>query len=406
MSEALEHDDNNDEPNDLPDEGQFNDALLDLSDEELSKMSFDDVVAKAKDVTPADKPEESTTATTDVPAKTDDVNDEADDAAAVAAKGEAAAEAPAEGKAAAAVAADKAVADPKDKVEPAAKADEPVEAKPEDQLAKLFAPFKANGKDIQVKDVDEAIALMQMGANYTKKMAALKPNLKLMKLLENNGLLDEGKLSFLIDLDKKSPQAISKLLKDSGIDPLDVDVDKVGEYKPNTYTVDDRELALDAVLDEVQGTPTYGKLIEVVSNKWDAPSKQVIADNPQLLKVINGHMASGHYQLISDEIERERTFGRLAGLSDLEAYRQVGDALSAAGRFAHLAPKPVAATPAAEVVVTPKDKPDDSALRDKKRAASPTKAAPAKGSATDPDFNPLSLSDADFEKFAATNKFS
>jgi hypothetical protein len=406
MSEALEHDDNNEELTDLPDEGQFNDALLDLSDEELSKMSFDDVVAKAKDITPAAKPDDTVDTTAVVPADKAATEEDDDDAAAVAAKGVAAAEAPADGKAADAVAADKAAEPAKDPKDPAAKVDEPVQAKPEDQLAKLFAPFKANGKDIQVKDVDEAISLMQMGANYTKKMAALKPNLKLMKLLENNGLLSEEKLSFLIDLDKKSPQAISKLLKDSGIDPLDVDVEKVGEYKPNTYTVDDRELALDAVLDEVQGTPTYGKLIEVVSNKWDAPSKQVIADNPQLLKVINGHMASGHYQLISDEIERERTFGRLAGMSDLEAYRQVGDALSAAGRFAHLAPKPVAATPAAEVVVTPKDKPDDSALRDKKRAASPTKAAPAKGVSTDPDFNPLNLSDDDFAKFAATNKFS
>lgn len=405
MSEANEHDDNNEELIYLPDEGQFNDAMLNLSDEELSKMSFDDVVAKAKDITPAAKADEADKGTVEVPAKKDDAEDEDDDDAAVAAKGEAAAEAPADGKAADAVAADKAATDPKAKVEPTDKPDELVKPTADAQLAQLFAPFKANGKDMSVDNVDDAISLMQMGANYTKKMAALKPNLKLMKLLENNGLLSEEKLSFLIDLDKKSPQAISKLLKDSGIDPLDVDVDKVGEYKPNTYTVDDRELALDSVLDEVQGTPTYNQLLDVVSNKWDAPSKQVIADNPQLLKVINGHMASGHYALINSEIERERTFGRLAGLSDLEAYRQVGDALSAAGRFAHLAPKPVAATPAVEQVVEPKAKPDDSALRDKKRAASPTQAAPAKGTTVDPDFNPLNLSDDEFAKYAA-NKFS
>ena len=44
---------------------------------------------------------------------------------------------------------------------------------PEQLLAKLFAPFKANGKDIKVDSVEEAIALMQMGANYSKKMAGL-----------------------------------------------------------------------------------------------------------------------------------------------------------------------------------------------------------------------------------------
>src|SRR5690606_38757650 len=88
---------------------------------------------------------------------------------------------------------------------------------------KLFAPFKANGKEMVVDNVDDAVALMQMGANYNKKMAALKPNLKLLKLLENNNLLSEEKIGFLIDLDKKNPAAIGKLLKDSGIDPLDVD---------------------------------------------------------------------------------------------------------------------------------------------------------------------------------------
>ena len=58
------------------------------------------------------------------------------------------------------------------------------------EYERLTQSFKANGKEIAVANVDEAISLMQMGANYNKKMAALKPNLKLLKLLENNKLLD------------------------------------------------------------------------------------------------------------------------------------------------------------------------------------------------------------------------
>ena len=38
---------------------------------------------------------------------------------------------------------------------------------------KLFAPFKASGVDMQVRSVDEAVQLMQMGANYQKKMQNL-----------------------------------------------------------------------------------------------------------------------------------------------------------------------------------------------------------------------------------------
>lgn len=267
----------------------------------------------------------------------------------------------------------------------------------EAEYKKLLKPFKANGREIAVKSVDDAVTLMQMGANYNKKMAALKPNLKLLKLLENNGLLDEEKLSYLIDLEKKNPQAIGKLVKDSGLNPLDLTTEENNAYKPTVQKIDDRELELDAVLDEIQGTDTYNRTLTIVSKEWDGKSKQVIADTPQLLKVINSHVQSGIYDLISKEVESERTFGRLQGLSDIEAYRQVGDRLNAAGAFNHLVQQPGQQTPSQPVIVTPKPKMgNDDKLREKKRAASaPSVASPSKAK---PEYNPLSLSDDDFAK--------
>jgi len=268
------------------------------------------------------------------------------------------------------------------------------------EYERLLAPFRANGRDIQVSSVDDAISLMQMGANYNKKMAALKPNLKLMKMLENNNLLSDEKIGFLIDLDKKNPDAINKLIKDSGIDPMDLDAEKASEYKRTTYTVDDKEIELDSVLEELQGTPSYNQTLDIVANKWDAASKRVIADAPQLLRVINDHVQSGIYELINKEVENERLFGRLNGLTDIEAYRRVGDALHASGAFNHLVKgsSPNQRQPAAKTVVAP-PKPktaDDARLKDKKRAASPTK--PAVSNSLPEDFNPLSLSDEEFGK--------
>jgi len=261
---------------------------------------------------------------------------------------------------------------------------------------KITAPFKANGRDIQVGGVEDAIALMQMGANYNKKMAALKPNLKMLKLLENNGLLSEEKLAFLIDLNKKNPEAITKLVKDSGLDPLEMDTDSADAYQPKVQRIDDREIELDAVLDEIQDTPTYTQTLDIVSNKWDASSRQVIADSPQLLKVINSHVNSGIYDAITRTIENERVFGRLQGLSDIEAYRQVGDAIQARGGFDHLInqgqqiqPKPV--------VVKPKPKMgDEGNRREKKLAASPSKSGTPPQQTS--EFNPLALSDEEFNK--------
>ena len=261
----------------------------------------------------------------------------------------------------------------------------------------LTAPFKANGREIQVQSVEDAVALMQMGANYNKKMAALKPNLKLMKLLENNGLLNEEKLSFLIDLEKKNPDAISKLIKDSGVDPLDLDASNAGAYKPTRHTVDDRELELDAVLDEIQETPSYTRTLDVVSNQWDASSKNVIANSPQVLKVINSHVQSGVFDLIVKEVEREKMFGRLSGLSDIEAYRQVGDAIQARGGFDHLAQSQGQRVQPKPAVVQPKPKMGDEGKRREKRLAAGASqpAAPSKGKG---EFNPLALSDDEFSK--------
>jgi hypothetical protein len=292
-------------------------------------------------------------------------------------------------------------ADDKAKPEEKKPADLVDEAKPvdfESEYKRLLAPFKANGRDISVGSVDDAIVLMQMGANYNKKMAALKPTLKLMKLLENNGLLTEEKVSFLIEVDKKSPDAINKLVKDSGLNPMDFDAEKAGEYKPKIHSVDDREMDLDTVLEELQDTPSYNQTLQIVSKQWDGPSKQVIADSPQLLKVINGHVASGIYGLISAEVERERVFGRLNGLSDIEAYRQVGDAIQARGGFNHLGSSQ-AKTNTPPVVVTPKPKKvDDDKLNAQRRAASSTK--PATPAAVLKEYNPLGLSDEEFMKVA------
>lgn len=273
--------------------------------------------------------------------------------------------------------------------------------KPKDQVdykaeyEKVFAPFTANGKQMQVQTAEEAITLMQMGANYNKKMAALKPNLKLLKLLENNGILSEEKLSFLIDLDKKNPDAITKLVKDSGLDPLEMDVSK-SDYKPNTYTVHDREIELDSVLSDIQDTPTYNKTISVVGTKWDGESKKIIVENPQLIKVINDHMANGVFDLISNEVDRQRALNRLNGVSDIEAYRLVGEEMHTRGALKPASQPAQKAPGTVREPVPTKPKVENQDTRSKKLAAStPKAAAPVKN---DLDFNPLALSDEDFAK--------
>ncbi len=269
------------------------------------------------------------------------------------------------------------------------------EVTPESQLEKIFTPFKANGREVKIDNVEDAITLMQKGANYEKKMAGLKPNLKLLKMLENNKLLDESKLNYLIDLSNKDPEAIKKLVKDSGIDPLDIDVRDKTEYKPKSYTVDDRDVELDGILGDIQDTDSYKETLNIISNKWDNSSKEALYNNPDVIKVLNGHVESGVYQQITGVIESERMLGRLRGLTDIQAYQQVGKAIEAQGGFN---------APASNVAATektPVKKAVDPKLKQRKKAASSTKSSVSKKK--EQTFNPLALSDDEFEKLSANS---
>lgn len=259
----------------------------------------------------------------------------------------------------------------------------------EEQLKKLFSPFKANGRDIQIDNVDDAIKLMQKGANYNKKMEALKPSLKVLKMLENNGLLDEQKLSYLIDLDKKNPEAISKLIRESGIDPLDVNTQEEPKYTPRDYSVPDAQVNLDMVLDSIEHTPTYNRTMTVILDEWDDNSKRALANEPTLIPLINEHVANGIFDTIATEITKQRALGNLSGLSDLQAYEYVGKELAAKGAFNKATPKqPVEVKPRIPMQ-------EDSERAAKRKAASPTKPS---NKAKEQEVSPLAMDDEEFEK--------
>lgn len=267
------------------------------------------------------------------------------------------------------------------------------------QYEALLAPFKANGRDMQVENVDEARKLMQMGANYNKKMASVKPHLATLRMLEDAGISEEH-LNFLIDVHKRVPEAINKLVKDSGIDPMDLSAEKAAGYKPVNHRPADNVIELDQVLEDLKESPKFDQLINDVK-QWDRQSQKTVSDHPQILQIINANMESGVYDVVMSEVDKQRTFGKLAGLSDLEAYRQVAETLHASGKFEQAGNKAnpqsqqTSSAPAV-VQVNPKQA-DDSKRNEQRRAASPVKAAaPA---AKNPDFNPLSMSDEEFAKF-------
>ena len=247
---------------------------------------------------------------------------------------------------------------------------------------------------MQVKDPEDIVRLMQMGANYQKKMAQLKPNLKIIKMLENNELLNEEKLHNLIDLSKKNPKAIAKLLKESDIDPLDIDKDAPTDYQPTDYSVSDKEYNLDRVLDDIKHTDTFNKTINVLTKDWDTRSKETISEYPEIIGIINSHMGSGVFDKVNAVLQQDKALGKTAGISDVDAYRQIVEHMQANGGFREQNDN-LNSTPK----VSSKSDTNSQANADRnkqRKAVAPVKQTTTKKSSTDEDF--LGLSDADFMK--------
>jgi len=263
---------------------------------------------------------------------------------------------------------------------------------------RIMSPFKASKRMMQVDNIDDAISLMQKGADYNSKMQALNPNLKIVNMLEKEGLLDRNKLNNLIDLSKKNPQAIAKLIKESGIDPLDIDTDKEVDYKPTDYEVSDKEFKLNQVLDEIKDSPSFSKTINVLSKEWDGESKKLISDNPEIISIINDHITNGVYDRVQSIIDSERAVGRLDNVPDVVAYRQVAEYLQTQGELVNEGHGNT--PPNASVPQTKANEVDTARLKQKRKAAGSTKKTTSKKTSSTPNY--LKMTDEEFMKLEAS----
>lgn len=248
----------------------------------------------------------------------------------------------------------------------------------------LTKPFKANGKQIQITDPNDAIRLMQMGANYSKKMQELKPKQALIKTLEANGL-DETKLAFAIDLLNKKPEAIAKFVKDNDIDSYEIDENLADDYNPNLQITEPTAFE-DTVQELVDTYDGFNDLLSTTMS-WDNDSKRAIYNEPNILRAIAEQKQLGIYDTIMAELEKEQLLGRI-NKPFLEAYVDIESKLLAqqqANQSQTQQKRFVDSRPSGH-----NDK------KDKKRQAVGTAKNP---NATQPPFDPLKVSDEELLKY-------
>lgn len=258
----------------------------------------------------------------------------------------------------------------------------------------VMAPFKANGRMVQLNNAQEVISLMQKGTDYTRKTQDLARYKKPLLMLEKAKLLDEDNVSFYIDLMNGNQEAIRKLLKDKNIDTFSLPSDEEPiNYVPGPNTVSDIEIALDDTVRDIESKPYGNSFINDVY-RYDTRSKTYISQDPRIMEVLFQQKQSGVYDKIVTEVERQKLIGNISPNTPfIDAYYSVGSMMlrqqgnNQQSRNGFNTPQPLTRRPA----ITPSNL--DNSQR--ARAAGITRIS---SQARQPIKNPLSMSDEEFLK--------
>ena len=248
----------------------------------------------------------------------------------------------------------------------------------------VFKPFKANGKEITPKSVEDIISLMQMGANYTKKMQLMAPMKKVVQSLDN-AKIDEQELNFLIDVSKGDKEAIKQLLIKHKIDPLEIDLDGDNTYSPRNNIASDEDVEFNDTLMDIHDS--LPKIQEILNNTWDDNSKKAILKDPRLMRALHEEVQMGRFDEVQKRLEAEKTFGRYRGVSDVNAYIDLVSKMEQERMKTKTQPETLTRTESTKKI------PD-------KSKAAPTKGKTSKSSSSLTAKDLLSMSDDEFNKLS------
>lgn len=264
---------------------------------------------------------------------------------------------------------------------------------------KVTAEFTASGKQFQVQTAEDVISLMQKGVDYNNKMATIKPTLKIVKALADVGIDSVEQLGYLIDLHQKKPEAIAKLVQESGIDTYDLNEEKAAAYVPSTPDVTDARINFEMAAQALESNPHFGTVVNHLKT-FDDVTKNEIYNNPHLLGLLTDHVQNGFYDKIVNRLTQEQALGRLQGIPFIRAYDMVGNMLFGQGQQQNQQVTAPAATPViaptpVPVPVAIKPKADNNPARQAAAAPSATTVATQSTLTIDDLYK---MSDADFAK--------
>lgn len=214
---------------------------------------------------------------------------------------------------------------PEEKTETAKTETQPVEP--------VTYKYKANGEEFEFteQEIKEQFgAVFAKAMDYTKKTQALKKYRQMIDAMEQEKLTPED-MNFAIDLLRGDKEAIASLVKKSGVDALELELDAESKYTPKNYGRTDIELDIQEITAEISKDPEYEVTHKVLTKDWDDDSWSEMTKKPQLIKLLHTDVKSGVFGKVNPTAQKlkmqdELRYGR-SMRSDLDYYKQAAQVI-------------------------------------------------------------------------------
>ena len=174
------------------------------------------------------------------------------------------------------------------------------------------------------KDPADLIRAQQMLHGYSDKMKVFKEYKPFLKALEERKLTtDADKFNLAMSIIDGDPEAIKKVLKEKGIDPLELDLEDIKYTEKNTLP-SQAQMLIEDTYEQAENLGVGDKFTRVINKDWDVKSLQELVTNNAVRADLLQHLSDGTYDIVSNEIKKMELLdatGVLNGMTSIEKYR-------------------------------------------------------------------------------------
>ena len=180
--------------------------------------------------------------------------------------------------------------------------------------------LKADGTEFDLTE-DELKQLASKGMNYTKKMQDIKEYREHVSAIKE-AALSKDDINLMIDVLKGDKDALATVMKRTGVDALDVDVEN-SRYVPKNYGRNEVELDIEEVVETISRDPEYVTTKHIISSNWDKQSQMEFVKDPIKIKKLHEDVKNGTFdQVVPMMLKKKALDG--ARKSDIEYYIEAG----------------------------------------------------------------------------------